>query len=101
MPRVLNQDEIDAMVNAAREQGDHLQPGRRAMLSLTAENVSIRTLLLLSPGEVCNLRGTARTPGSLAVAGRGEFVANAVASGRCRAAQIKEPIAVSEEERRQ
>ena len=70
------------------------------MLSLTAANVPIQTLLSLSPEEVCNLGVTARTPASLAIAGRGAFEANPVRSGRRRAAQIKEPIAISKEERR-
>jgi len=71
------------------------------MLSLTAENIPIQTLMSLSPGEVCNLGVTARTSASLAIAGRGAFEAYPVRSGRRRAAQITEPIAISKEERQQ
>jgi flagellar motor switch protein FliM len=71
------------------------------MLSLTAQNVPIQTLMSLSPDEVCNLGVTARTPASLAIAGRGAFEANPVRSGRRRAAQIRGQIAISKEERRQ
>jgi flagellar motor switch protein FliM len=69
-------------------------------LSLTAEDVPIQTLLSLTPGEVCDLGVTARTPASLAIAGRAAFEANPVRSGRRRAAHITEPIAISKEERR-
>jgi len=70
-------------------------------LGITAIKLPIRTLLELTPGEVCNLGVTVRLPASVVLADREAFEAEPVRHGRYRAAQVRERIARTKEERKQ
>jgi len=71
-----------------------------AALDLTSIELSIQELLALSPGKVFSLAVPAKKPASLVVAGREVFEATPVRHARQRAAQIRERLIVSEEEKR-
>lgn len=77
-----------------------LQCSFLATLELTAIELSIEEVLSLSPGGVYNLRVPASRAASLLIAGRELFTAAPVRQRSLRAAQLGEPIAVFEEERR-
>lgn len=70
-------------------------------LGITAIKLPIRTLLELKPGEICNLGVTVRLPASVILADREAFDAEPVRHGRYRAAQVRERIARTKEERKQ
>jgi flagellar motor switch protein FliM len=70
-------------------------------LGITAIKLPIRTLLELEPGKVCNLGVTVRLPASVILADREAFEAEPVRHGRYRAAQVRERIARTKEERKQ
>jgi len=71
-----------------------------AALDLTGIDLSIQDLLALAPGEVCSLRIPAKKPASFVIAGREVFEAAPVRHARQRAAQIAEPLVISDEEKR-
>jgi flagellar motor switch protein FliM len=70
-----------------------------ASLELTSIELPIQELLALAAGEVCNFGIPARKPASFVIAGREVFEATPVRHTRQRAAQIGEPLLVSEEEK--
>jgi len=67
------------------------------VLAMTSIEVSIYELLGLSAGDVCNLHVPVKRPASVVIAGREVFAAQAVRSTRQRAAQIGEPLVISDE----
>lgn len=70
-------------------------------LGITAIKLPVRSLLELKAGEICNLGVTVRLPASVILAGREAFDAEPVRHGRYRAAQVRERIARTKEERKQ
>jgi flagellar motor switch protein FliM len=71
------------------------------VLGMPQIKLRLQTLLEFQPGSVCNLGIPVRMPAALIIAGRESFEAEPVRQGRHRAAQVRQPIAPSETERKQ
>jgi flagellar motor switch protein FliM len=71
------------------------------VLGMTSIKLPVQTLLELNPGGVCNLGVPVRMPASLIIAGRETFEAEPVRHGRHRAAQVRQQLVTSLEERKQ
>ena len=71
------------------------------ILGIPDIKLRVKTLLELTPGEVCNLGIPVRLPAALVIAGREVFEAEPVRQGRHRAAQVRQPIPTSDAERKQ
>jgi len=71
------------------------------VLGMPQIKLRLQTLLEFQPGSVCNLGIPVRMPAALIIAGRETFEAEPVRQGRHRAAQVRQPIAPSETERKQ
>jgi flagellar motor switch protein FliM len=69
-------------------------------LGIPAIKLPINTLARLVPQSICNLGIPVRKPASLLIAGRESFEANPVRHGSVRAAQVGQPVSVSQEERK-
>jgi len=70
-------------------------------LGITSIKLPIKTLLQLTPGEICNLGVTVRLPASIILATREAFEAEPVRHGRYRAAQVRQRIPMNKAQRKQ
>ncbi len=69
-------------------------------LGMTNIKLPIRTLLELTPGDVCNLGVTVRLPAAIVLADREAFEAEPVRHGRYRAAQVRQRLQMTKTERK-